>query len=137
MNIGDGIYAILKNAAGVTALIGSGDDCRAYPLMIPQTKSLPAVIYELTSTQPFPTKDGVSTADHSSYDLICVDDGYDGAVDLGAAVRDAMDGIRNATHGSIYFKHIVLMDIRDQAVEVDGIPKYGRALSFELRAKNT
>ena len=137
MNIGIGIYAILKANAAVIALIGSGDNCRAYPLMIPQTKAIPAIIYELISTQPFPTKSGVSTADHSVYDLICVDDTYDGAVAVAVAVRAAMDGIRNATHGGIYFDHIILRDSRDQAVEVDGIPKYARALSFELRAKNT
>ena len=136
MNIGNGIYNILVNDAGVTALVGSGANSRIYPLMIPQKAALPAVIYLMTSCQPFPTKTGVSSASHYLFDLVCIAETYDGGIALADAVRSALDGIKGSK-GGITFQHIIWQDSRDEAVTIAGIEKFGHTLTFELRAKES
>ena len=136
MNIGNGIYNILVNDAAVIAIVGSGNASRIFPLMIPQKSDLPAVIYLMTSTQPFPTKTGVSSASHYNFDLVCVAEKYDDAIALADAVRAALD-CKSGEAGGITFQHIIWQDSRDEAVTIAGIEKYGHTLTFELRAKES
>ena len=44
------LYTLLSTDASVTAVIGSGASARAYPLLLPQNGTLPAVTYQRVST---------------------------------------------------------------------------------------
>ena len=52
MSLGNFIYAWMKQEADVTAIIGSGDDCKCFPKSVPQDKDYPAVTYQIISTTP-------------------------------------------------------------------------------------
>lgn len=45
MTAGRYVYAKLAAASGVTAIVGSGDSCRIYPINIPQNQTYPAITY--------------------------------------------------------------------------------------------
>lgn len=93
------IYDILKNTAAVTAIVGTGDDCRIYPVMIPQGIKKPAITYQRISDLPTKDKDGVSKLDVDLLDLDFWGFDYDVLKNLKKEVRTALDGFDGTKKG--------------------------------------
>jgi hypothetical protein len=91
MNAGVVIYSILSGSPNVTALVGSGDNCRVYPIRYNSGYDLPYITYQHISKSPNPTKTGPSTLDEDYYQLNIVAATPLQARDLAAKVRTALD----------------------------------------------
>ncbi|MFL5731461.1 MAG: DUF3168 domain-containing protein [Cytophagaceae bacterium] len=110
MNIGAAIYSILKNDAAVSAIVGTGDNCKIYPVVIPQGVVSPSVKFHVVHVQPTDTKQGVSPldvytiqidsfakdTDTSSGDAI--------AADLDSKIRTALDRYHGTVSGIVIDK---------------------------------
>lgn len=101
MSIEEAIYTRLGAVAGITSLIGSGDNLRAYPTDLPQSASVPAVVFQRISGVRAHAQDDGGPAGFSEarFQFTCWDDDPDGAKDLGEAVRLAFDGFKGTVAG--------------------------------------
>ena len=93
------LYYLLKNAAAVTAIVGTGDNARIYPLRLPQKLAFPAITYQQITNVPTNQKDAVSGFDKVYFDVDCWSKDYDQVIALGAAVRAALDRITITSQG--------------------------------------
>ena len=107
MNAGNAIYTILSNAAAVTTIVGTGSNCRVYPMHVAQGKQMPFISYMVTNVQPRPSKDSASTLDTYTVQINCfakiagADSPYTQVNNLADAVRSALDKIAQGTYGGI------------------------------------
>lgn len=87
------LNAALKAAAGVTAIVGSGDSARIYPDLVPQERALPAVAYGRADTE-YTTTIHTSTpiGETPIIDVWCMHTTRAGADALAAAVLAAAGG---------------------------------------------
>ena len=87
METGKAIYYLLKDSTAV------GDICadRIYPEIAQQDADVPFIAYTITDTTPSGTKSGSSDLDTARVELFIVSDDYAEAMDLGIAVRGALD----------------------------------------------
>jgi hypothetical protein len=111
MIIGKALYSILSGDSGLSALVGT----RIYPELIEQEADLPAICYALDSTTPNPTKDSTSTVDQNNFRVFCVAKGYAECIDIGEAVRAALD--RNG--GSIAGVEVASINFKSSDIERD------------------
>ena len=84
--ISQAIYSILKNNAGVAALLGT----KIYPITTPQETEVPFCIYQ-TSTEPTKIKNSASPLDLINVDFVIFDDSYQGGRAIVTAIRTALD----------------------------------------------
>lgn len=89
------LYTILSGHAGLTALVGS----RIYPLILPQSPLLPAVIYQRVDAAREGTHDGPSGLAHPLFQLSCWALDFDQARAVVAQVRLALDGYTGTVGG--------------------------------------
>lgn len=107
MNAGNAIYNILSNNAGVTAIVGSGSNCRIYPLHIAQGKAMPYIAYGVTNVQPRPSKTSASTLDTYTIQVNCyaamgtASGPYTVVNQMADAVRAALDKVAQGTYAGI------------------------------------
>ena len=87
METGAAIYKLLKDSTAV------GDICadRIYPELAQQDADTPFIVYTVTDTTPSPTKNATSKLDTARVELYCVGGDYEELMDLGIAVRGALD----------------------------------------------
>jgi len=87
METGKAIYYLLKDSTAV------GNICadRIYPEIAQQDADVPFIAYTITDTTPSGTKSGSSDLDTARVELFIVSDDYAEAMDLGIAVRGALD----------------------------------------------
>ena len=87
METGKAIYYLLKDSTAV------GNICadRIYPEIAQQDADVPFIAYTITDTTPSGTKSGSSDLDTARVELFIVSDDYAEAMDLGIAVRAALD----------------------------------------------
>ena len=87
METGKAIYKLLKDNTDV------GDICadRIYPELAQQDADAPFIVYTVVDTTPSPTKNATSKLDTARVELYCLSDDYEQAMDLGIAVRSALD----------------------------------------------
>ena len=87
MESGKAIYYLLKDSTAV------GNICadRIYPEIAQQDADVPFIAYTITDTTPSGTKSGSSDLDTARVELFIVSDDYAEAMDLGIAVRGALD----------------------------------------------
>jgi len=88
MNLSESVYARLIAHAGTAALVGT----RVYPYALPQTPTLPAISYQLTSepTEHVQCETG-STTKRGKIRAMCWSESWSGAIALAAQVEDALD----------------------------------------------
>lgn len=92
MDCENAFFEIVSTNAGVTALIGAGDDCRMYPSEnIPQDERMPAIAYRSVGGAPTTVLEGVSPADHDRIRVDAYAETRDGALALAEAVRTAAE----------------------------------------------
>jgi len=120
--IGSSIYTALSGNAAVTAIVGT----RIYPVVIPQTQSLPALVYSIASTFPTHTNDGPSTLDKFTFSIFCVAKKYNDVEDLAGKVRTALHGYKSSSVQSIRYQG----EYDDYEVDTAA---YIRVLNFTIR----
>jgi len=103
MTAGQAIYSILKNNSGVNSIVGTGDNCRVFPLIDNQSYQIPFVTYENISTIASPTKSGVSTLDDKLYQINIVSNNPASTRILADAVRAALDYATTGDLQQCYF----------------------------------
>ena len=87
METGKAIYYLLKDSTAVGNLCAD----RIYPEIAQQDADVPFIAYTITDTTPSGTKSGSSDLDTARVELFIVSDDYAEAMDLGIAVRGALD----------------------------------------------
>ena len=87
METGKAIYKLLKDSSDVGAICAD----RIYPEMAQQDAALPFIVYTVTDTTPAATKNATSKLDTARVELYCVSDDYEQSMNLGIAVRGALD----------------------------------------------
>lgn len=112
MNAGVIIYNILKNNADVTNIVGSGDNCRVFPLITNQSYDIPFITYQNITTLPNATKSGPSTLDEKFYQLNIVANTPESCTALAEAVRAALD-YATYNNGDNTAQQIYFSDERD------------------------
>lgn len=88
------IYSILSNDSNITSLVGSGADCRIYPLQAEQDDVNPCIVYNLRR-EPEDDKDGRATIAYHRLEIDIYGSksaaGYDQAHTLREYVQTALD----------------------------------------------
>ncbi len=87
METGKAIYKLLKDSSAVGAICAD----RIFPEFAQQDADAPFVVYTVTDTQPGDTKSSTSKIDTARVEVYCVGDNYDTLMNLGIAVRGALD----------------------------------------------
>lgn len=87
METGKAIYKLLKDSSEVGAICAD----RIYPELAQQDAALPFIVYTVTDTTPAATKNATSKLDTARVELYCVSDDYEVGMNLGIAVRGALD----------------------------------------------
>tara|TARA_R100001440_G_scaffold25369_4_gene41381 strand:- start:406 stop:2364 length:1959 start_codon:yes stop_codon:yes gene_type:complete len=87
METGKAIYKLLKDSSAVGAICAD----RIFPEMAQQDAVLPFIVYSVTDTTPAATKNATSKLDTARVELYCVSDDYEVGMNLGIAVRGALD----------------------------------------------
>ena len=87
MEIGKAIYKLLKDSADVGAICAD----RIYPEMAQQDVDAPFIVYTVLDTTPSATKNATSKLDTGRVELYVVSDDYEQGMNLGIAVRTALD----------------------------------------------
>ena len=87
METGKAIYKLLKDSADVGAICAD----RIYPELAQQDADLPFIVYTVTDTTPSATKNATSKLDTARVELYCISGDYEQAMDMGIAVRSALD----------------------------------------------
>ena len=87
METGKAIYKLLKDSSTVGAICAD----RIYPELAQQDADAPFVVYTVVDTTPSDTKTSTSKVDTARVELFCVGDNYETIMDLGIAVRGALD----------------------------------------------
>ena len=89
METGKAIYKLLKDSTAVGAICAD----RIYPELAQQDIDTPFIVYTVTDTTPSGTKNATSKLDTARVELYCVSDDYEQGMDLGIAVRTALDRV--------------------------------------------
>ena len=87
METGKAIYKLLKDSADVGAICAD----RIYPELAQQDADAPFIVYTIVDTSPSATKNATSKLDTARVELYCLSEDYEQAMDLGIAVRAALD----------------------------------------------
>lgn len=117
MTIAADLYAALQAAAGVTALLGSGDAIRLYPAIAPAGTATPYAVWQHIAAQPATTHNEPTGNQHDYVQVACFAGTWKEATDLRAAIVAALDDVPLTASGPTP----VLQDERseyDTAVEL-------------------
>lgn len=98
MYVGKAIKSLLNTA---------GYDCS--PIYIPKDHTGDAVVYNIISIDPSPTKRAVSHLDTYRVQVDCYSHNFTGAVALAAGVRTALDG-KTGTYNTVVVDDINFID---------------------------
>ena len=130
MNAEIAVIKILKDSAGVGALCAD----RIYPLEAPATTQFPYCIVELNGNEPFPTKDGTATVEHSSVNVFSYGKTYKEAYTLANAVKAALDGTAG-THQSVVVADIIYRGETAFSEEIENTKIYAKDQDYLVRIK--
>ena len=101
MIVGKAIYNILSNVTAVTDIVGT----KIYPEIAPQNESQPYIVYSVVSNSPTDTKEENGNVDEATIEVYCFNTNYSTAIDLGVAVRAALER-KNGTYGGVQIQSI-------------------------------
>lgn len=95
------VYAILKVASSVTALVGAGDGARIYPNVVPQDAGLPAIAYQRISSLRRAVHGSPASLARPRVQLTLIAESYSQVKALAAATRAALDGYVGTAGGVV------------------------------------
>lgn len=101
MIVGKAIYNILSTTSAVTDIVGT----KIYPEIAPQNESQPYIVYSVVSNNPTDTKEENGNVDEATIEVYCFNTKYSTAIDLGVAVRAALER-KNGTFGGVKIQSI-------------------------------
>jgi hypothetical protein len=86
------IFSRLSTDPGVTALIGAGNACRAYPHRSPpHVRTYPMVVFRCPDESDLLTQGGGEGPIEQQLEIACIANTYEQATNLHKAVKDALD----------------------------------------------
>lgn len=133
MEIGKSIYNILSNDSDVSSLVGT----RIYPNRIAIDQMMPSIVYQVVTTSPSNTKNGVSNLDVISIQIYAFGNRYEQANELSLKIRNAMDyDFTDQNVGGNNIQHISFQaktDEYDESFGDNGI--HYCVLDFDIRQK--
>lgn len=124
ITLGKSIYSILSNNSTITGYTGTN----IFPLVIPEGKTLPCIVYERNSDIEY-TKDrtGVYV---TLVDITILSEDYTECINITEAVFNALENYSGSVQG------IDIVDIRLESVnEVFQENAYIQKLSFRVRSR--
>jgi hypothetical protein len=98
-DVEEAVYAILRSAGGVTAIVGTGDAARIYPNVVPQDAGLPAMAYQRISALRRATHGSPASLARPRIQITMLAESYSQVKGLAAAVREALDGFMGTAGG--------------------------------------
>lgn len=101
MIVGKAIYNILTNTSAVTDIVG----VKIYPEIAPQNEAQPYLVYSVVGNSPTDTKEDNGNVDEAAIEVYCFNTTYSTAIDLGVAVRAALER-KNGTFGGVEIQSI-------------------------------
>ena len=87
MIIGKAIYNILLNDATIYGIVGAN----IFPELAPPDIDVPYIVYSILSNSPSDVKEDGGSVDVAQIEVYSFEKTYDNAIDLGVAVRGALD----------------------------------------------
>jgi len=130
MEIGKAVYKLLKDSVDVDAICAD----RIYPEMAQQDVDVPFVVYTVTDTTPSATKNATSKLDTGRVELYCISDDYEQAMNLGIAVRTALD----RQSGTISAVEVQSIDFDTSDVQYDPDQRvYVLEQTYDVRIQRT
>ena len=130
MTVGKAIYYLLTNANDVTEIVGT----RIFPEVAQQDADLPYIVYNVSNNEPSDTKKAPSKLDTADVEVNCFATNYSQVIDMGVAVRAALDRVKGTYSGvnvqSVqYVNEIIDFDEPQRA--------YNITASYEVRISRT
>jgi len=130
METGKAIFSLLSDSADVGAICAD----RIYPEMAQQDVDAPYVVYTVTDTTPSATKNATSKLDTARVELYCVAGNYQTGMDLGIAVRGALD----RQSGTINGVEVQSIDFDTSDIEFDPDQRvYILEQTYDVRIQRT
>lgn len=130
METGKAIYKLLKDSTDVGAICAD----RIYPELAQQDVDAPFVVYTVTDTTPSDTKNSTSKLDTARVELYCVSDDYEQSMDLGIAVRTALD----RQSGTISGVEVQSIDFDTSDIQFDADQRvYVLEQTYDVRIQRT
>ena len=130
METGKAIYKLLKDSTSVGAICAD----RIYPELAQQDVDAPFIVYTVTDTTPSGTKNATSKLDTARVELYCVSDDYEQSMDLGIAVRTALD----RQSGTISGVEVQSIDFDTSDVQFDPDQRvYVLEQTYDVRVQRT
>lgn len=127
--IGKVIYNLLANSSEVTALVST----KIYPNIILDEKAVNYIVYQTNSTTPTDCKDGRSTLDVLSVDILVFASTLDLCNQISLAVRNTLDRYSGVNSGLTIDKIIFTGDNNDFDEESQ---IYFKSIQYDVRFKN-
>tara|TARA_R100000808_G_C2021747_1_gene69600 strand:+ start:48 stop:461 length:414 start_codon:yes stop_codon:yes gene_type:complete len=78
----------IRSSSDVTDIVAT----RVFPIVVPSGQSLPAIVYELVSSDPQESNDGHSALTYARFSVDCMAKSYSDVKDLAEKVRLAVTG---------------------------------------------
>jgi hypothetical protein len=130
METGKAIYKLLKDSADVGAICAD----RIYPELAQQDADMPFIVYTVTDTTPSATKNATSKLDTARVELYCVSDDYETGMNLGIAVRSALDRVS----GTISAVEVQSIDFDTSDIQFDPDQRvYVLEQTYDVRIQRT
>ena len=90
------LFYKLTHDAVVTAVAGT----RGFPMVVPLDTTLPAWAYQLISSVPDQTHTGPSHLEFRRFQVTCIGDRYEDAIDLAEAIQADLNGFTGLMGGT-------------------------------------
>jgi hypothetical protein len=130
--IEDALYGYLARQAAITALIGSGDDFRLYPDLLPEGIAYPAVAYFRVSTPRLHTLDGPSGFAQPRFQFSVWGNTKSDVIAVVEALRLTLDGFRGQM-GDTQVRAILSDDEMGDHDQYDGNTRsFHRVIDFHV-----
>lgn len=130
METGKAIFKLLQDSSAVGAICAD----RIYPELAQQDADVPFVVYTITDTEITATKNATSKLDTARVEVFCISNDYEQAMDLGIAVRGALDRV-SGTYNGVQVQSI---DIDTIDVEFDADQRvYILEQTYDVRIQRT
>lgn len=87
----DGLYAYLSAQSTITSMVQDSDGIRIWPLVLPQSPVLPAVVFSNLGGDPVNKQNGKPTTERTTFQIDCYATDGRTAKLLAKAVREALE----------------------------------------------
>lgn len=133
----EGVVAILIADTNVQQLVGENkarDKFKVYPVVVPQGESHPYVAVKMTSRPPMECKGQRPSAFMPTVNVFCYAQNYEDALDIEAAVIDALDNKEGGVYGGQSLRYLRYTNSAEDFIQTnDGLGLYVRTPQFEAQ----